>query len=119
MVGRYNVLNALAALAAVSEAGVPLDASLRRLKTFRGCPDGCRWCEGEPFAVVVDFAHTPPALTKALQAVRPQVAGKLIVVVGRRGSAIRESARRSARARCGTRTWRCLPRRTRAPKTPS
>lgn len=85
MVGRYNVLNALAALASASEAGVPLEASLRRLEGFPGVPGRMQVVQRDPFAVVVDFAHTPPALTKALQAVRPQVAGKLIVVVGAAG----------------------------------
>ena len=85
MVGRYNVLNALAALAVASEAGVPPETSLRRLEVFPGVPGRMQVVQRDPFAVVVDFAHTPPALTKALQAVRPQVAGKLIVVVGAAG----------------------------------
>ena len=89
MVGRYNVLNALAALAAASEAvsktGVPLPVLLERLATFPGVPGRMQVVQTEPFAVVVDFAHTPAALTKALGAVRPQVAGRLIVVVGAAG----------------------------------
>ena len=85
MVGRYNVLNALAALAAASEAGLSIGPSLRRLATFPGVPGRMQVVQQEPFAVVVDFAHTPPALTKALQAVRLQVSGRLIVVVGAAG----------------------------------
>ena len=41
--------------------------------------------QSAPFAVIVDFAHTAPALTKALGALRPQVTGRLIVVVGAAG----------------------------------
>lgn len=85
MIGSYNVLNALAALAAASEAGVSIGILLRRLATFPGVPGRMQVVQREPFAVVVDFAHTPPALTKALQAVRPQVEGRLIVVVGAAG----------------------------------
>lgn len=85
MLGRYNVHNALAALAAAHEAGVPLAGALERLATFPGVPGRMQVVQGEPFAVVVDFAHTPPALEKALQALRPQVKGKLIVVVGAAG----------------------------------
>ena len=85
MVGRYNVLNALAALAAASETGVSIGVLLRRLATFPGVPGRMQVVQQGPFAVVVDFAHTPPALTKALQAVRPQVSGRLIVVVGAAG----------------------------------
>lgn len=85
MVGRYNVLNALAALAAAHLAGVPVGALLERLKAFPGVPGRMQVVQTEPFAVVVDFAHTPAALTKALGAVRQQVAGRLVVVVGAAG----------------------------------
>lgn len=85
MVGRYNVLNALAALAAAAETGVPLEKLLERLETFPGVPGRMQVVQGAPFAVVVDFAHTPSALSKALTAVRPQVAGRLIVVLGAAG----------------------------------
>jgi UDP-N-acetylmuramoyl-L-alanyl-D-glutamate--2,6-diaminopimelate ligase len=85
MVGRYNVLNALAALGAASEAGIALEVLLGRLATFPGVPGRMQVVQGEPFAVVVDFAHTPAALTKALEALRPQAAGRLVVVVGAAG----------------------------------
>jgi UDP-N-acetylmuramoyl-L-alanyl-D-glutamate--2,6-diaminopimelate ligase len=41
--------------------------------------------QAAPFTVVVDFAHTPGALTKALEAVRPAPPGRLLVVVGAAG----------------------------------
>ena len=85
MVGRYNVHNALAALAAASEAGLSVGALLRRLATFPGVPGRMQVVQSTPFAVVVDFAHTAPALTKALAALRPQVTGRIIVVVGAAG----------------------------------
>ncbi len=85
MIGRYNVLNALGALAAASETGVSTGVLLRRLASFPGVPGRMQVVQQSPVAVVVDFAHTPPALTKALQAVRPQVSGRLIVVVGAAG----------------------------------
>jgi UDP-N-acetylmuramoyl-L-alanyl-D-glutamate--2,6-diaminopimelate ligase len=85
MIGRYNVLNALAALAAAAEAGLSIGVLLRRLATFPGVPGRMQVVQVAPFTVVVDFAHTPPALTKALSAVRPQVRGRLIVVVGAAG----------------------------------
>lgn len=85
MVGSYNVYNALAALAAACEAGVPLAGALARLATFPGVPGRMQVVQTAPFALVVDFAHTPPALEKALAALRPQVRGKLIVVVGAAG----------------------------------
>jgi UDP-N-acetylmuramoyl-L-alanyl-D-glutamate--2,6-diaminopimelate ligase len=85
MVGSYNVYNALAALAAAAEAGVSVEGALERLATFPGVPGRMQVVQTEPFALVVDFAHTPPALEKALAALRPQVRGRLIVVVGAAG----------------------------------
>ena len=85
MVGSYNVHNALAALAAAHEAGLGLPALLKRLRTFGGVPGRMQLVQAEPFVVVVDFAHTAPALAKALGAVRPQIEGKLIVVIGAAG----------------------------------
>jgi UDP-N-acetylmuramoyl-L-alanyl-D-glutamate--2,6-diaminopimelate ligase len=85
MIGRYNVANALAALAAAHALGLDLHLLLARLADFPGVPGRMQLVQREPFAVVVDFAHTAPALAKALQAVRPQTRGRLIVVVGAAG----------------------------------
>ena len=85
MIGRYNVYNALAALAAAEQTGLEMEILLKRLTTFPGVPGRMQLVQSEPFAVVVDFAHTAPALEKALQAVRPQTRGRLIVVVGAAG----------------------------------
>ena len=85
MIGRYNIHNALAALAAAHQTGVKLDILLERLATFPGVPGRMQLVKSEPFTVVVDFAHTAPALEKALQAVRPQTKGRLMVVVGAAG----------------------------------
>jgi UDP-N-acetylmuramoyl-L-alanyl-D-glutamate--2,6-diaminopimelate ligase len=85
MVGEYNVYNALAALAAAYEAGVMLDDLFKRLETFPGVPGRMQVVQREPFAVIVDFAHTPPALEKVLSVMRPVTEGRLIVVVGAAG----------------------------------
>ncbi len=85
MVGAYNVHNALAALAAAHELGLPLPDLLSRLETFPGVPGRMQLVQGAPFSVVVDFAHTAPALQKALSALRPATKGRLIVVVGAAG----------------------------------
>lgn len=85
MVGTYNIYNALAALAAAHKAGLDLHLLLERLARFPGVPGRMQVVQREPFAVVVDFAHTPDSLQKALMAVRPQVEGRLIVVIGSAG----------------------------------
>jgi len=93
MIGHYNIYNALAALAAAHALGVDLHLLLARLADFPGVPGRMQLVQREPFAVVVDFAHTHAALTKALQAVRLQIRGRLIVVIGAPGE--RDPGRRA------------------------
>lgn len=85
MVGSYNVHNALAALAAAHRLGLPLPELVSRLASFPGVPGRMQLVQSEPFAVVVDFAHTAPALEKALAALRPATRGRLIVLIGAAG----------------------------------
>jgi UDP-N-acetylmuramoyl-L-alanyl-D-glutamate--2,6-diaminopimelate ligase len=85
MIGRYNAHNAAAALAAAAEAGVPLTHGASRLAAFPGVPGRMELVQATPFAVVVDFAHTPAALAKALRAARDPGGGRLIVVLGAAG----------------------------------
>lgn len=87
MIGRFNVANALAALAAVHHLGVPLDDLVAGLATFGGVPGRMEMVErqdGDP-RVIVDFAHTPPSLEKALSTVRVTTQGRLWVVLGSAG----------------------------------
>ena len=85
LVGRYNVHNALAALAAAHAVGLDVDTLLARLETFSGVPGRMEMVQHAPFGLVVDFAHTPAALEKLLQTLRPATKGKLVVVVGSAG----------------------------------
>lgn len=85
MVGSYNIYNALAALAAAHQAGIAIPELIRGLQTFPGVAGRMQIVQSEPFKVIVDFAHTPPALEKALETLRPITSGKLIVVIGAAG----------------------------------
>jgi UDP-N-acetylmuramoyl-L-alanyl-D-glutamate--2,6-diaminopimelate ligase len=87
--GAFNVANALAAIAACAEAG--LDA-----RTVAGVAAGIaegggvpgrfeRIDLGQPFTVVVDYAHKPDAVRAALESLRPLTAGRLVVVLGAGG----------------------------------
>ncbi len=91
MVGRYNAHNAAAALAVAVMEGVPLGSALERLASFPGVPGRMQLVATAP-TVIVDFAHTPPALVKALSAVR-RPGSRLIVVVGSAGE--RDPAKRA------------------------
>lgn len=87
MIGRFNVANALAAMAAVHRAGVPLGALIEGLASFAGVPGRMEMVErgeGDP-RVIVDFAHTPPSLEKALDTVRVTTTGRLWVLLGSAG----------------------------------
>jgi UDP-N-acetylmuramoyl-L-alanyl-D-glutamate--2,6-diaminopimelate ligase len=85
LLGAFNVHNALAALAAAHACGqVPGDLT-GLLAEFPGVPGRMQVVHAGDFSVVVDFAHTAPALEKALAALRPVVAGRILLVVGAAG----------------------------------
>jgi len=86
LVGRFNVQNALAAAAAGLAAGATLAQArdaLARSRPVRGRMERVE-C-GQPFSVVVDYAHTPESLDKVLGLLRPLTPGRLIVVFGSAG----------------------------------
>jgi len=84
LLGRFNAYNLLAALAALLEHGVELRAACDALSnstTVPGRIEGFRGPKAAPL-VVVDYAHTPQALTQVLQAVRAHCAGSVWAVFG-------------------------------------
>jgi UDP-N-acetylmuramoyl-L-alanyl-D-glutamate--2,6-diaminopimelate ligase len=91
--GGFNVYNALAAIAAGCTLGAPFATALRALEGHRGVAGRMERVDGgQPFAVIVDFAHTPDALTQVLTALRRQTPGRLIAVFGSAGE--RDRAKR-------------------------
>jgi UDP-N-acetylmuramoyl-L-alanyl-D-glutamate--2,6-diaminopimelate ligase len=84
--GRFNVLNALVALAAARALGVE-DATIAAALPAAGSVPG-RFepvDAGQDFAVIVDYSHKPDALDNVLRTAREMAAGRLIVVVGAGG----------------------------------
>ncbi len=82
----YNVYNIMAAVSAALALDVPVAAVQRGVAEFRGVIGRMeRVDEGQDFTAIVDFAHTPNALQRALEALRPQTPGRLIVVFGSAG----------------------------------
>ncbi len=69
MPGRFNVANALGALAGVARArGDPGRLWWRRSNEGCAFPGASsRWSEGQDFAVLVDYAHTPDSLENVLR----------------------------------------------------
>jgi UDP-N-acetylmuramoyl-L-alanyl-D-glutamate--2,6-diaminopimelate ligase len=85
--GRFNVENALGALAAGRLLGIADDAIARGLESLRGIPGRFESVdEGQPFTVIVDYAHKPGALENVLRAARELAqGGRVICVVGAGG----------------------------------
>ncbi len=97
LVGRFNVYNALAAAATGIAAGATLEharAALSKARSVRGRME--RVDLGQPFSVIVDYAHTPESLDKVLALLRPLTPGKLIAVFGSAGE--RDRTKRPALA---------------------
>ncbi|MHA6484732.1 UDP-N-acetylmuramoyl-L-alanyl-D-glutamate--2,6-diaminopimelate ligase [Paenibacillus sp. strain BS8-2] len=81
--GKFNVYNALAAIAATLLEGVPLEKIVASLASIPGVPGRVESVEaGQSFAVIVDYAHTPDGLENVLKATREFAEGRLITVFG-------------------------------------
>ena len=84
--GRFNVLNALGAWAAARALGVPAEALASGLGEAGRVPGRFEPVdEGQPFAVLVDYSHTPDSLENALRAARALAAGRVLAVFGAGG----------------------------------
>lgn len=93
LVGGFNVDNALIATGISLAAGIELDVIAGALRTAKGVPGRMHPIdEGQPFAVVVDYAHTPESLRKILALLRSIQRGRVIVVSGSAGE--RDSSKR-------------------------
>ncbi|WP_135228863.1 UDP-N-acetylmuramoyl-L-alanyl-D-glutamate--2,6-diaminopimelate ligase [Deinococcus fonticola] len=87
MIGRFNVANALAGMAVAHQLGATPAQLVAGLASFRGVPGRMELVPGADDAprVIVDFAHTPPSLEKALSTLRTTTRGKLWVLLGSAG----------------------------------
>ncbi len=89
--GAFNVANALGAIAAAHALGVSAADAAGALAMAPGVPGRFEPVqEGQPFAVLVDYAHTPEALENVLRAARPLTDGRLISVFGAGGDRDRD-----------------------------
>jgi UDP-N-acetylmuramoyl-L-alanyl-D-glutamate--2,6-diaminopimelate ligase len=80
--GRFNVENALGALHAARALGIDDEAIARGIESVRGVPGRFEAVdEGQPFHVIVDYAHKPGALENVLRAARELADGNRVLVV--------------------------------------
>jgi UDP-N-acetylmuramoyl-L-alanyl-D-glutamate--2,6-diaminopimelate ligase len=84
LIGDFNVANALGAAAAAYAMGLRNETIAARLSSLPQVPGRLEVVHERP-TVLRDYAHTPDALARALQAVRPFTRGRLIVVFGAGG----------------------------------
>jgi UDP-N-acetylmuramoyl-L-alanyl-D-glutamate--2,6-diaminopimelate ligase len=81
--GAFNAMNALAAFAAARALGIPRASIVAGLEKLASVPGRLEPVdEGQPFQVLVDYAHTPDALERALEAVRAFQPSRLLCVFG-------------------------------------
>ncbi len=83
LTGEHNVLNALAAASLGVHVGVPLAQIVEGLESVAAVPGRFERVDcGQPFAVVVDYAHTDDGLRNLIRAARSMTPGRLIVLFG-------------------------------------
>ena len=81
--GRFNVYNVLGSFAAARALGVAADTIARAIANAGQVPGRFQPVdEGQDFAVLVDYAHTPDSLENVLRAARSLTAGRVHVVFG-------------------------------------
>jgi UDP-N-acetylmuramoyl-L-alanyl-D-glutamate--2,6-diaminopimelate ligase len=80
--GRFNVSNALGAIAAARALGIADGTIARGLASVTAVAGRMERITGSGIEAIVDYAHTPDALEKVLRAVRESTRGRLILVFG-------------------------------------
>jgi UDP-N-acetylmuramoyl-L-alanyl-D-glutamate--2,6-diaminopimelate ligase len=89
--GGFNRLNAIGAVLAARALGVDGDAIKRGIESVAGVPGRFESIEeGQPFTVIVDYAHTPDSLDNVIRTARDLGTGRLVVVFGAGGDRDRE-----------------------------
>ncbi len=83
LMGEFNVYNALACFCVLLQSGMSFNQAVKRLENLKTVSGRMEMLtvKDKP-AVVIDYAHTPEALTQALENVRKHTSGKLICVFG-------------------------------------
>jgi UDP-N-acetylmuramoyl-L-alanyl-D-glutamate--2,6-diaminopimelate ligase len=83
LLGRFNVANALGVVAGARLLDLPASSVVEGLEAVRGVPGRFEpVSEGQDFAVVVDYAHTPDSLANALRTARELATSRVICVFG-------------------------------------
>jgi len=98
LAGSFNVYNTLAALCVGRTLGLTkeqIEQGIASLKSVEGRMVTVD--EGQPFGVIIDYAHTPDSFEKLFKDLRPITKGKLIVMFGSAGR--RDEAKRAVQGK--------------------
>ncbi|KAL5727437.1 hypothetical protein ACHQM5_000633 [Ranunculus cassubicifolius] len=83
LLGKHNIYNILAAVAVGIAVGAPLEGIVRGIEEVDAVPGRCELIDEEQaFGVIVDYAHTPDALSRLLDSVRELSPRRVITVLG-------------------------------------
>ncbi|WP_044896123.1 UDP-N-acetylmuramoyl-L-alanyl-D-glutamate--2,6-diaminopimelate ligase [Bacillus alveayuensis] len=83
LVGKFNVYNVLAAIAATLVSGISIETILKAVQSLEGVRGRFELVnEGQNFTVIIDYAHTPDSLENVLKTVKQFVDHKIFVVIG-------------------------------------
>ncbi|HAT72726.1 MAG TPA: UDP-N-acetylmuramoyl-L-alanyl-D-glutamate--2,6-diaminopimelate ligase [Elusimicrobia bacterium] len=102
LLGRHNIYNALAALAAAAAAGIPLPTAVEGAEALKNVPGRLERVDaGQDFTVFVDYAHTDAALENVLSSLKTLPHGRIITVFGCGGDRDRTKRGPMGRVSCG------------------
>ena len=98
LMGRHNIYNCLAAIGACGVVGIDLESVRKGIASVSGVAGRLERMEaGQPFMVLVDFAHTDDAMEKVLTSLRELTKGRITVVFGCGGDRDRQKRPRMGR----------------------
>lgn len=98
LIGHYNVFNAMAAAGAGMAVGLDLEQTAQGLESLSHVPGRMQPVDlGQPFNVIVDYAHSPASLAATLELVRSVTRGRVILVTGSAGE--RDTGKRAVQGR--------------------
>ncbi|MEX1030342.1 MAG: UDP-N-acetylmuramoyl-L-alanyl-D-glutamate--2,6-diaminopimelate ligase [Paenibacillaceae bacterium] len=101
LVGKFNVYNALGAIASTLIEGIPMERIVHSLEEMDAVDGRMQMVDaGQEFLVLVDYAHTPDGLDNALKCVREFATGRIITIFGCGGD--RDRTKRSIMGRIAT-----------------
>ncbi|MBS4193893.1 UDP-N-acetylmuramoyl-L-alanyl-D-glutamate--2,6-diaminopimelate ligase [Lederbergia citri] len=83
LMGRFNIYNALASIAAAYVSNIPLDLIVQAIEKATGVPGRFESVNGgQDFSVIVDYAHTPDSLENVLKTIQQFAKKRIFAIVG-------------------------------------